>query len=138
MQGRPPNVEQAMASGGLMQCFIGMAGNFCRYSDSSSDGLQLCGKDAAIARFEAAKKAAPTRKLTLAECEPLIVFNWMLSKAQALDVGEFVASAISSARGTSVRLKCKTSPVSQDGANDVRGKKAKRAAADVDVDSLFS
>lgn len=94
-QGRAPNVEKCLANGGFLKCFIGLASNFCRFSASPQSGLELCGKDAAIARFEAAKKAAISKKLTLAELEPLHVYAWLLTKAQLHEIEEWTASAIS-------------------------------------------
>lgn len=141
-QGRAPNFEKALQSGGYLKTFIGLAGLFCRHTimNPKAPTLELCGKDVVLAKFEEAKKAtaANAKGITLPELEPLHMYSWLLTKAQIHEVEQMTSSIVGACVSSGTRLKTKTSPASLESTAEARAKKAKKAAADADVDSLFS
>lgn len=140
VQGRCPNVEKAISAGGFPQLFISRMANFCKYSEpkaKNKPAVELVGKAALAAKYDMVKSTGQLRKLTLRDLEPLQLFSWLLTKAQRGEVDQWVGDLLKTAGTRNVALKHKQ-PEAFSSSSAAQAKKAKKAAADADVDNLFS
>lgn len=139
VQARGPNVERALSSGGFLGTFIGLLANFCRHDcphpTSQGQAVTLHGKDALLAKYEA---VVHTRKRQ-DHLEPSHMFHRMLTR-QHMGHSETLTASVLGTKSVvaTCRLKTKTAPEDANAATaDARAKRAKKAAAHADTNTLF-
>lgn len=137
VQGRAPNVDKAIASGGFLQTFIGLMGNWCRFQPKKPNNKptppMLFGRDACQAKYDMVKSAASLKKLTLKEVEPLHVYQWLLLPMQRSEVERWTIEIVGAGKG----LKKAAASSETTNASAPKAKRSKTAAADADVNNLF-
>lgn len=142
VQARGPNVERALSSGGFLGLFIGLLANFCRHDcphpSIAGQSVILHGKDALCAKYEEVSHMA-AGAVSLPLLEPSHMYHWMLTRQQTGEIEKLTAAVVGTKSGApTCRLKSKTAPHEASASTaDARAKRAKKAAADADTNTLF-
>lgn len=122
-----------------MQTFIGLTANWCRHQpkkpNSKPTPPMLFGRDACQAKYDLVKASAASKKLTLKEVEPLHIYQWLLQPAQRSEVERWTSELLGAGKGLK---KAAGGDESVNNATAPRAKRSKTAAADADVNNLFS